>query len=99
MSSTSAADVMSHAVVPVSISSGVIVASFGDRIWKRAGSLRRLDPGTPEVTQNSASYVLHQTCVRLRLSHTCDRNVTAMFRPALPEVVTNGKKFGRIGVV
>ena len=39
MSSTSAADARSHAVVPVSISNGVIVASFGDGDWKRMGSL------------------------------------------------------------
>jgi hypothetical protein len=99
MSSTSAADARSHAVVPVSISSGVIVASFGDGNWKRAGSLRRLDPGTPEVTQNSASCVLRQTCLRLHPGHSCHANVTAMFRPSLPELVANGKKFGRIGVI
>jgi hypothetical protein len=80
MSNTSALEVKIQAVLPESMSSGVMsfLSVTGD--WKWMGRLGRLDPGTPEDTQNCASRVLHQTCVRLRLSHSCRENVTAMFR-------------------
>src|SRR6188472_1270071 len=80
MSSTSAADARSHAVVPVSISSGVMECFLSVMGLETGCTLRRLDPGTPEVMQNSASRVLRQTCVRLRRRHSCQVNVTAVFR-------------------
>ena len=66
-------------MVPVSISNGVIVASFGDGTgngWETSAA----GSWTPEVTQNSARPVLHQTCVRLRPGHSWQGNVTAVFR-------------------
>src|SRR4030095_15571250 len=99
MSSTSAADARSHAVVPVSISSGVMIASFGERDWKRAGSLRRLDPGTPEVRKT----LLALCCVERVFGYTLVTVVMQMWRLCFGrltrEVITNGKKFGRISVV
>jgi hypothetical protein len=63
--------------------------------WKGVWTLRRLDPGTPEAMQNSASRVLRQTCVRLRRRHSWQVNVTGLFRAASRESGQNGKKFGR----
>src|SRR5512133_450991 len=82
MSSTSAADARSHAVVPVSISSGVMECFLSVMGLERGWTLRRLDPGTPEAMQNSASRVLRQTCARLRRRHSWQDNVTGVFRAA-----------------